>query len=166
MTRKAEQLAMSLAITVVVACTLGVLAHHPRDAAFQQLLHLAEDHDARWSAYVIFQAADCESRLDFLALFDRAAIVSRVRARQLVFVGDASDLARIERDFGPRAHGLPISLADDRLGAALGQIGARTTPMLVLLDDSGAVRFVSPGPRTPTEYVGLAHSLSSLDVAR
>jgi hypothetical protein len=48
---------------------------------------------------------------------------------------------------------------------ALERLGANGTPIVVLLDQAGAVRFLSPAPQTPPEYVALAHTLTALNVA-
>ena len=162
---KLEHVGTALAVVVVVVCTATVLIQRTRDIPLGRLLNADKAGRSQWSAYVVFQAADCDSRLDFLALFDRAEIAARVIPRRLLLLGNATEHRQAIRQLGSRAHGLPIARADQRLRIALERLGANGTPIVVLLDQAGAVRFLSPAPQTPPEYVALAHTLTALNVA-
>lgn len=162
---KLEHVGTALAVVVVVACTATILIQRTRDIPLSRLLNADNAARSQWSAYVVFQAADCDSRLDFLALFDRAEIAARVMPRHLLLLGSATEHRQAIRELGSRAHGLPIARADQRLRIALERLGANATPIVVLLDQAGAVRFLSPAPQTPPEYVALAHTLTALNVA-
>jgi hypothetical protein len=161
---KMEHVGTALAVLVVVACTVIILTQRARDVPLNRLLNADKTVSGQLSAYVVFQAADCDTRLDFLALFDRAEIAARVTPRLLLLLGDATEHREAIRQLGPRAHGLPIARADRRLRNALEHLGASGTPIVVVLDQVGAVRFLSPGPRTPPEYIALAHTLTALNV--
>jgi hypothetical protein len=162
---KLEYVGTALAVVVVVACTMTILRQRTRDVPLSRLLNADNAVSSQWSAYVVFRAADCDSRLDFLALFDRAEIAARVTPRHLLLLGSATEHIQTIRQLGARAHGLPIDREGQRLRIALERLGANGTPIVVLLDQAGAVRFLSPAPQTPPEYVALAHTLTALNVA-
>jgi hypothetical protein len=161
--RVRPELAACAIITAVMLCTGALLARPAGDAPPLAAALPRLDGDARdYDAYLVVQADDCASSLKMLTLFERPPVKARVGLAQLLLVGTAGDLVRARRLLGGTGTGAPIRLADERVRRALGAVGYRATPFVVVTDRSGAVKLTAQAPATPEEYVAFGHLFASL----
>lgn len=119
-----------------------------------------EGERARPTVYVLFQAADCDSRLSFVDVLRRPSL-SRLDVAGVV-LGSAAELDRATvalRRAGTKLR-LRLGRRADRESAA--RLGYRETPFLVVIDGSRRVRLTAPLPRTDRERTTLASALESL----
>ncbi|HET7458691.1 MAG TPA: hypothetical protein VFJ74_13675 [Gemmatimonadaceae bacterium] len=157
----------------------------PLDAAspppLATLLHADSPSHRRGStpatldAFLVTSPRDCASNLDALDLLAREDVAPRVRlAAALVAiprqqraahatVNDTAAIRTVREAIA--AHGLPIPpvrALDPATAQLLRQMGYRTTPLLVVLDSAGTLRFATPPARSFAEFHGLARALAAL----
>lgn len=116
-----------------------------------------------FSAFVVLQSSDCASNMNFLLVLQRPAIARSITLTHAWVVGTANGVDSISKSLESRGMvGIPVQRATHTMTNALKVLGVHRTPILVVVDHRGAVRFVSGSPTSPVEYVGLAQSLSAL----
>jgi len=159
--RVRPELAACAIITAVMLCTGALLARPAGDAPPLAAALPRPDGDGRdYDAHLVLQADDCASGLKVLTLFERAPVKARVGLAQLLLVGTERDLVRARRRLD--GAGAPIRLADERVRRALGAVGYRATPFVVLTDRAGAVKLTAQAPATAEEYVAFGYLFASL----
>lgn len=118
---------------------------------------------ATFSAFVVLQAADCASNMNFLLMFQRPPIARSITLSHAWVVGTANGVDSISKSLESRGMmGITVHRATHTMTTALKMLGVHRTPLLIVVDQGGAVRYVSGSPTSPVEYVGLAQSLSAL----
>lgn len=154
-----------LTVATVAAASLctGILL--PRASHAPTLAHiLGEPGPAgggRFQVTVVFKLEDCESNLQFLALFQRPRIrqsthVTALLAADQRMLGDAR---RALRRWVPTVN---VRWANPAAIRSLRSLGFQRTPFLLVLDPAGRLRLAAPAPSTPEAYVRLGTVLSLL----
>ena len=150
-----------LGIIAVLACTLALVVA-PRPAALAEVLPAGRSQaDQPFHGLVVLQPQDCLSSVEFLRVVQRPEIRRAVQVEAVV-IGSraAADSA------GALLDALGISMrvhqGDGRTLAALASLGHRSTPILVVLDRTRAVRLASASPSSAGDYRALLRSLRAL----
>ena len=143
--RTIENATLSLAVVLVLGCTVAITAGRPAAPSIPALL--AQPAPAKgYRVAVLFQIADCRSGMTFLRVFQEPDL--RGLPVQGWMLGSAEDVdyarRRLARDGAP----MPVGLADRRVGLTVRQLGYDRTPVLVVLDVAGRVRLVTGPPET------------------
>lgn len=112
------------------------------------------------SAILLVQAVDCDGAIDFLQIFQRREIATRVHLDAVYVLGTSSDSATAAEV--ARTHNVAVLVR--RAGAtlsllrrALGYSGAT----LIITDKRDRVLLARSAPATPQAYVQLADLLSA-----
>lgn len=139
--------ALPLGVWIVFALTTGMLAES--EAQRRTRGALADSDGRPLVAYLIVRAGDCESHYDVFRLLQRPSIARTTQTGGALLIGSRASarqaIARMHREL-PSVSARPASWLERRL---LGNIGYRSTPVLVVFDAaSGSVRFAVSAPVT------------------
>ncbi len=113
-------------------------------------------------AAVLLQAVDCTGNLRILHLLHRTAVRDELRLSVIWFVGPASDSLTIRPLLPAWAATVPLHAAPRPVLNDLARLGHTSTPLLVVLDQEGRVRFTSQSPRSSREFAGLRRIIEGL----
>lgn len=113
-------------------------------------------------AAVLLQAADCAGNLRIVHLLNRAGVRDGVQLAVIWFVGPASDSLVIRRLLPAFTAHVPLRQAPPTALAELRRLGHTSSPLLLVLDQEGRVRFASQSPRSSREFAGLRRIIEGL----
>lgn len=114
------------------------------------------DTSKLYHAYVVMQAGDCTSNLEFLQIFDRPELRERFGVSGLV-VESSVDEARAL--LAERQIRLPVKRMRSSLASQSRLLGYRKTPFIVVINKGGVVRYTAPAPPDPIAQTRLAEML-------
>lgn len=149
-------------IMAVLACTLALVAAPPPALALAEVLPAGRsDADQPFHGLVVLQPGDCLSSVEFLRVVQRPEIRRAVRVEAVV-IGSraAADSAGALLD--ALGNSMRVHQGDGRTLAALASLGYRSTPILVVLDRTRAVRLASTSPSSSGDFRALLRSLRAL----
>ncbi len=113
-------------------------------------------------AAVLLQAADCTSNLRVLHLLNRAGVRDGITLSVIWYVGPAADSSAIRPLLPPWASQVPLVHVPKPVLKDLARLGHTSTPLLLVLDQEGRVRFTSQSPRSSREFAGLRRIIEGL----
>jgi hypothetical protein len=143
----------------------GVLLDSARARAtppLPQTLGASPELGAPIHATLLLQKADCTGNLRMLQLLSPAATERRLALQRIWFTGQATDSSAIRSALPAWAGTVPIEHIPAHALKALRQLGHRSTPVLIVQDQEGRLRFVSQSPRSAREFAGLRRIVQSL----
>lgn len=155
-------------IAAVGLLLAGVLVDTARAAPRNGLRRSLAPHIASFlpgapiQAAVLLQRSDCSGNIRVLDLLNRESIRERLRLAVLWHVGPAADTVAIRALLPAWTRTVPIRQAPAAALMELRQLGHRSTPMLVILDQEGRVRLTTQSPRSPREFAGLRRIIEGL----
>lgn len=123
------------------------------------LLSNARSHPPRVRAFLVARSADCSGNFDFLDLFDRPPVRSRLDLAGVVALGDEDAVPALRAALAAHGRQLPVWSASPAARLALASLGVRSTPYLVVVDGDGALRFAAGAPATVRQYLALGATL-------
>lgn len=159
-----QRLLLVLALAMS-ASIIGWRRYHPVPPATlaQQLsVGSARRADRRWEAHVVLRETDCVSNTAFLLLLQRPHVTTGMSLQHAWVVDDGGTVEEASASLRARGIETSVSLLPRAAEAQLTMIGAARTPLLVVFDDSGLLRLMTPAPQTPTEFAALSSTLESL----
>ena len=152
-----------LSCAMIVLAVIGCTRQRTQPTLAALLNANGTQSTTTFSAVVVLQSADCASNMNFLLVLQRPAIARSITLSHAWVVGTANGVDSISNALESRGMvGIPVQRATHTMTNALKAMGVHRTPILVIVDRGGAVRFVSGSPTSPVEYVALAQSLSAL----
>lgn len=114
------------------------------------------------NAAIVLHADDCSSNLRTMYLLHRAAVREKIRLAVIWYAGDVSDSLRIRPLLPSWAQDVPLRRIPRAAVGELKRLGHHSTPMLVVLDQDGRIRFTTQSPRSSREYAGLQRIIEGL----
>lgn len=113
-------------------------------------------------AVVVLQLSDCTGNLRILDLLHRPSLRDRLQLAVLWYDGPATDSTAIRKLLPLWTRATPLQPLPPAAFRELSALGHSSTPMLVVLDQIGRVRFTSQSPRSSREFVGLRNIIEGL----
>jgi hypothetical protein len=113
-------------------------------------------------AAVLLQAADCTGNLRILHLLNRRGVREGLQLSVIWYVGPAEDSMTIRPLLPSWAAQVPLRTAPPSVVKERARLGHTSTPLLVVLDQEGRVRFTSQSPRSSREFAGLRRIVEGL----
>lgn len=113
-------------------------------------------------AAVLLQLADCSGNLRMLHVLHRGQSRERLRLAVIWYVGSAADSQAIRSQLPAWTTRVPLRPAPRGVVRQLAELGHRTTPALIILDQQGRVRFATQSPRSSREVAGLRRIVEGL----
>lgn len=113
-------------------------------------------------AALVVQRADCTGNLRIVEPLNRPEVRERIALDVVWYVGSASDSAFIRTALPAWLGHTPLHPLPPGVRRDLAQLGHRETPVLVVFDPEGRVRFTTRAPRTSREYAGLRQIVEGL----
>ena len=113
-------------------------------------------------AAVVLQRADCSGNLRVLDLLHTPRVAPSLRLAVLWFAGPASDSSAIRRALPPWTVGIPLRRVPRSVLRDMRRLGHHETPLHIVLDDDGHIRFTSRSPRSLREFAGLRRIVEGL----
>jgi hypothetical protein len=113
-------------------------------------------------AAVILQRHDCTGNLRLFDLLNREDIRPRLRTAVIWYAGDHGDSTRIRPLLPPWTTRVTLRPVPRPVLAELRRLGHTQTPILVVLDQDGRIRFTTQSARTPREFAGLRRIVEGL----
>lgn len=109
-------------------------------------------------AVLVVHPDDCPTNWRFLELLGNPAIGRRIRVVRIAPPTDGA-VERLRSRLPEELRQIPIQhlTVDDR--RALGRLGYRSGPLLLLFDDDARLRAIEPAPSHPREFVALGRRL-------
>lgn len=159
--------------SLVLMATCGVLAlagiacdtgKNPMGDLLAEVVPYTESWrpDRSIQAAFLMQKSDCDGNLNMLNLMRRDRIQELIDLRVIWYVGAVEDSSYIRSELPPWASEIPLVPATERLSRAMIQLGHRSSPILVVLDQMSRIRLVTQSPRSPREYAGLRMVIEGL----
>lgn len=136
-----------LVLAVIIGGLAGTLLSRQRNPArvpISRAFPFEPRDSSRFRAFVVLSARDCAGNLGFLDLFHRDT--TRIRLSRLYLVGPRSGLdstVALLREDGIDTPLVPATRAIER---AMIQLGATSTPFLIVLDRDGTTRLAMTSP--------------------
>ena len=149
---------ITLLMALVCGAAIGVTGSGVRDLSTELREHGRPN--GKYQAFVVFQSADCDARLDFLTIFRRPKLASFSVTG--LFVGTREEEEEARDFLSARQPHTSVRRIDRGTARALQSIGYRLTPFLILVDADQRVRLAAPLPRTDDEYMQLVTLLEAL----
>jgi hypothetical protein len=156
-----KKAAPALLLGVVSLALVAASAHRPFAASpFAEAgVPVGADTSKLLHAYVVMQAGDCNSNLEFLHVFDRPGLKERYGLSGLVVESSASDARAI---LAEKQIALPVKEMSARMAAHSKLLGYPKTPFLVVINRGGMIRFAAPAPRDDASQDLLVGALEAL----
>ncbi len=124
--------------------------------------HTRSNQSTAVHAAVLLQLADCSGNLRMLHVLHRGPSRERMRLAVIWYVGPASDSLAIRSQLPAWTTLVPLRPAPRGVVRELAELGHRTTPALIVLDQEGRVRFTTQSPRSSREVAGLRRIVEGL----
>ncbi|HEX6370959.1 MAG TPA: hypothetical protein VF006_18715 [Longimicrobium sp.] len=158
-----EHAVAAASVLIVLLCTAFIL-HTPPPASIAAMVGVpSAPGGPGYTALVVFQEKDCESNLQMLRLFQRPRLRPAFQERGILLAsGRGAGDARLRALVSAEHPSFPFRLGTERDARTLHALGMSQTPYLIVLDGAGRVRYSTPAPAGPTEYVALARDLEQL----
>ncbi len=163
-TESPNSFARSRSLLFMVTCGVLILAgiacdagKNPTGDLLAEVIPYTEDWrpDRSIQAAFLMQKSDCDGNLNMLGLMRRDRVQDLIDLRVIWYVGAVEDSSYIRSELPPWASEVPLVPASERLSRAMIQLGHRSSPILVVLDQMSRVRLVTQSPRSPREFAGL-----------
>lgn len=117
---------------------------------------------ARIQSAILVQRSDCTGNIRMLELLHRATIVERLQLAVIWYAGPANDSSEIRQLLPNWTRQIPLQPVPRGALRELAQLGHRGTPMLIVLDQEGRIRFTTQSPRSSREFAGLRNIIEGL----
>lgn len=113
-------------------------------------------------AAALLQAKDCTGNLRVLHLLNRANVRDNLMLSVIWYVGPVADSTIIRALLPAWTAAIPLRPVPRDVQRDLARLGHTSTPLLVILDQEGRVRFTSQSPRSSREFAGLRRIIEGL----
>lgn len=113
-------------------------------------------------AAVMLQLSDCSGNLRILDLLHRTSVREQLHLAVLWYTGNVQDSSRIRTLLPLWTSHTPLRPLPTAVYRELAGLGHNSTPMLVVLDQNGRVRFTTQSPRSSREFAGLRNIIEGL----
>jgi len=113
-------------------------------------------------AAALLQAKDCTGNLRVLHLLNRASVRDNLTLSVIWYVGPVADSTIIRSLLPSWTAAIPLRPVPTTVKHDLARLGHTSTPLLVVLDQEGRVRFTSQSPRSSREFAGLRRIIEGL----
>jgi hypothetical protein len=133
-----------LTVVIVLGCTVYVATRPATTASPSSLLAAAQTGGASHRALVVFQLEDCESNLAFLSALTRDGRL--LMPLEGALVGSREDLTPATRALARNGYPIPAGMVDDALVRTVRMMGYERTPVLLILDGAGRIRYTASPP--------------------
>ncbi len=146
-------------VGAVIGAAVLVAAHHWTAVGAQAPLALPVDSSGGpLRGILVVHPDDCAGNLRFLDLLGHADVRRRVEVVR-VASPTPSGVERLRERLPPHLQGLAtvaLGAADRR---AIGRLGYRYGPLLLLYDDQARLRAIEPAPSSPVEMIRMGRRL-------
>ncbi len=119
-------------------------------------------HGGPVRAAILLQAADCTSNLRILHLLHRPTVRDGLQLSVIWYAGPTADSLAIRPLLPAWTSRTPLRAVPASVLKELARLGHTSTPLLVVLDQEGRVRFTSQSPRSSREFAGLRRIIEGL----
>ncbi len=113
-------------------------------------------------AAVLLQRTDCTGNTRMFDVMNRPDIRDRLQLAVLWYVGADRDTSDIRALLPAWTRHTPLQRIPHGALTDLTRLGHRSTPILVVLDQDGRIRFTSQTPRSAREFAGLRQIIEGL----
>lgn len=113
-------------------------------------------------AALVLQASDCTGNFRMFNLLHRHDVRGAIGVVVIWYVGADADSLAIRAAMPTWMRDAELRRAPPAVLFELSRMGHRTTPVLLMLDDSGRLRFATQSPRSAREFAGLQRIITGL----
>ena len=111
---------------------------------------------------ILVQRSDCTGNIRMLDLLTRSSVSDRLQLAVIWYDGPSGDSVPIRQLLPAWTRNVALKPVPARALRELARLGHRGTPLLMVLDQEGRIRFTSQSPRSSREYAGLRKIIEGL----
>jgi hypothetical protein len=157
---------MCAMISLSALAGFGYANNHPHQIAgllpLDSTARASTEPDSLYRVVIVAQRADCSGNLSHLEFLDRTLVAARIRRKDIVLVGPASDTLGL-RDLLPHSlRNAAISLAHSAQLELLSQLGHNESPTMALYDGRNRLLVISATPSDVYERTVLVRALTRI----
>ncbi len=113
-------------------------------------------------AALVLQAGDCTGNFRMIDLLHRSEIRDDITLAVIWYLGPVDDTLIIRASLPKWTSRVALKPVPPDVVQELGRLGHQSSPVLIMLDWNGRIRFTSQSPRTPREFAGLKRVITGL----
>ena len=113
-------------------------------------------------AGLVLQVADCSGNFRMIDLLHERKIRNDISLAVIWYIGTATDTIQIRSSLPRWTSGVALEPVPPEVVYELGRLGHKSSPVLLMLDWEGRIRFTAQSPRTPRELAGLKRVIAGL----
>lgn len=133
----------------------------PRTPTLMALLPARRD-TARSTLYLVMRDVDCRGHLQLLALLDRPHLALGLARGGVLLLGSDSTAQALRRMLTAHRLDHPVRIAPADLLRPLIAVSPAQTPLVLVADVHGGLRYLAPAPATLDDEARLARDLATL----